>query len=295
VPYRKCGKLVVATSEAQLGALADLRARAIANGVADVVLLDREAARAMEPAVACAGAMHSPSSGIVDSHALMLALLGEAEAAGAMLALNAPLESGRVAAHGIEVAVGGDAPMTLACGTVINAAGLGARAVARAIAGVPADTVPPLNYAKGSYFRLAGRSPFSRLVYPMPEPGGLGVHVTIDLGGQAKFGPDVEWVDAPDYDVDPDRGARFEAAIRRYFPALPDDALVPDYAGVRPKIVAPGEPAADFRIDGPEVHGVPGLVNLFGIESPGLTASLAIAEHVAARLGAIDGAGLAAE
>lgn len=234
----------------------------------------------MEPQVACVAAMHSPSSGIVDSHAFMLALLGDAEAAGAMLALESPVEAARVTSAGIEVEVGGAAPMHVLCGTVVNAAGLGAQAVAGRIAGLDPRHVPPLFLAKGHYFRLAGRSPFGRLVYPLPEPGGLGVHVTVDLGGQARFGPDVEWVEAVDYDVDPARAGRFEAAIRTYWPGLPDGALVPDYTGIRPKTVPPGAPAQDFVVQGPETHGVPGLVNLFGIESPGLTASLAIAERV---------------
>jgi L-2-hydroxyglutarate oxidase LhgO len=281
VPHRRCGKLVVATSEGQTERLAALHAQALRNGVSDVSMIPPGTAREMEPEVECVAAMHSPSSGIVDSHAFMLALLGDAEAAGAMLALESPVEAARVTASGIEVEVGGTAPMRVACETVVNAAGLGAQAVARRIEGLDPRRVPPLHLAKGHYFRLAGRPPFSRLVYPMPEPGGLGVHVTVDLGGQVRFGPDVEWVETIDYDVNPARAERFAAAIRTYWPGLPDGALVPDYTGIRPKTVPQGAPAQDFAVEGPGQHGVPGLVNLFGIESPGLTASLALADRVA--------------
>lgn len=280
VPHRRCGKLIVATSASQVPALEALRAQALRNGVTDVVMIGAEDARGMEPEVECVAALHSPSSGIVDSHALMLALLGDAEAAGAMLALESPVEAGRVAAGGIEVEVGGAAPMRLLCRTVVNAAGLGAQAVARRIEGLDPGHVPPLHLAKGHYFRLSGRAPFSRLVYPMPEPGGLGVHVTVDLGGQVRFGPDVEWVEEIDYAVDPRRAERFYAAIRTYWPRLADGALEPDYTGIRPKLTGPGG-VQDFVVQGPDAHGVPGLVNLFGIESPGLTASLAIADLVA--------------
>jgi len=295
VPHRRCGKLVVATNEAQAARLDSLHAQALRNGVSDVRMLAPEDARALEPEVVCVAAMHSPSSGIVDSHSLMLAFLGDAEAAGAMLALGSPVEAARVTWAGIEVDVGGQAPMQVLCNTLVNAAGLGAQAVARRIEGLDPRHVPPLHFAKGNYFRLPGRAPFSRLVYPMPEPGGLGVHVTVDLGGQVRFGPDVEWVEAIDYDVDPARAERFYAAIRTYWPGLPDGALEPDYTGIRPKTVGPGAPAQDFRIEGPTVHGVPGLVNLFGIESPGLTASLAIADRVAHLTGGASAAGLAAQ
>jgi len=280
VPYRRCGKLVVATGEAQRDDLAALHAQALRNGVRDAVMIPPEAAKAMEPELECVAAMHSPSSGIVDSHAFMLALLGDAEAAGAMLALESPVEAARATARGIEVDVGGAAPMRLLCDTVVNAAGLGAQAVASRMEGLDPRHVPPLHLAKGHYFRLAGRAPFSRLVYPMPEPGGLGIHVTVDLGGQARFGPDVEWVKAVDYSVDPARAERFAAAIRTYWPALPDGALEPDYTGIRPKTVPQGAPAQDFTVQGPDIHGIRGLVNLFGIESPGLTAALALADRV---------------
>ncbi|MBS0335836.1 MAG: NAD(P)/FAD-dependent oxidoreductase [Proteobacteria bacterium] len=285
IPHIRCGKLIVATSEAQLGELESIRNKAHANGVTDVVWLSKEDAHAMEPAVSCVGALHSPSTGVVDSHAYMLGLLGDAEAHGAMLAFLSPLQSARVRSDGrIELHVGGAESMHLAARTVVNAAGLTAPSLARRIEGYPADKAPPEFYAKGNYYSLIGKSPFSRLVYPVPEPGGLGVHVTIDLGGQARFGPDVEWIDRIGYDVDPRRADKFYAAIRRYWPQLPDGALAPGYAGIRPKIAGPNDPAPDFLVQGPAEHGVAGLVNLFGIESPGLTASLALARDVARRL-----------
>jgi len=285
IPYARCGKLIVATDAAQLGELEAIRKKAHANGVTDVDWLDLDAARAMEPEVSCVGALHSPSTGVIDSHAYMLALLGDAESHGAMLALLSRVEKARVGGGGrIELEVGGAEPMRLAARTVVNAAGLTAPSVARRVEGFPTDKVPLEFYAKGNYYSLIGRSPFSHLVYPVPEPGGLGVHVTIDLGGQARFGPDVEWIDHIGYDVDPRRADRFYAAIRRYWPGLPDGALAPGYAGIRPKIAGPRDPAPDFVIQGPAEHGVPGWVNLFGIESPGLTASLSLALDVARRL-----------
>ncbi|MBV9064698.1 MAG: FAD-dependent oxidoreductase, partial [Methylobacteriaceae bacterium] len=261
--------------------LAAIEARARVNGVDDLRFLSPDEARALEPALACAGALLSPSTGIVDSHALMLALLGDAEAAGASLALNAPLVAGRANGHGIAIEVGGAEPLTLSCGLLVNAAGLEAPLIARNISGMRQETVPTRYFAKGNYFTLTTRAPFSHLIYPVPEPGGLGVHLTLDLGGQAKFGPDVEWIETIDYNVDPARGERFYRAIRRYWPNLPDGSLQPGYAGVRPKIVPPAIAAQDFVVQTPREHGVGGLINLFGIESPGLTSSLALAEHVA--------------
>ncbi|MSP95755.1 MAG: NAD(P)/FAD-dependent oxidoreductase [Betaproteobacteria bacterium] len=285
IPHMRCGKLIVATDNGQLGELEAIRKKAHANGVTDVVPMTRVQAEALEPAVTCVGALFSPSTGVVDSHAFMLALQGDAEAHGAMLAFLSPLKRARVQSDGrIALEVGGAEPMHLCARSVVNAAGLTAPSLALSIEGYPAAKAPPELYAKGNYYSLTGRSPFSRLVYPVPEPGGLGVHVTIDLGGQARFGPDVEWVDRIDYDVDPRRAERFYAAIRRYWPQLPDAALAPGYAGIRPKISGPKDPAPDFVIQGPQDHGVPGLVNLFGIESPGLTASLALAENVMRRL-----------
>jgi len=284
VPHRRCGKLIVAADAAQLPELEAILARAHANGVADVTRIGGAAARALEPELSCADALFSPSTGIVDSHALMLAYLGEAENAGAVLALKSPLERARVRADGIELQVAGAEPL-LARG-VVNCAGLRAPSLARRIEGYPGALAPRELYAKGNYYALARRSPFTHLVYPVPEPGGLGVHVTLDLGGRARFGPDVEWVEAIDYRVDPRRAERFYAAIRRYWPGLPAGALEPGYAGIRPKIAGRGEPAADFVVQGPRAHGVPGLVHLFGIESPGLTASLALADDAAAQLSA---------
>jgi L-2-hydroxyglutarate oxidase LhgO len=282
VPHRRCGKLIVATDVAQLEELEGIRQKAHANGVTDVAPVSAAEVRAMEPALSCVAALHSPSTGIVDSHALMLAYLGDAERAGAMLALKSPLQKGFLRAQGIELHAAGAEPILAA--RVVNSAGLRAPSLARRIEGYPAEHAPPELYAKGNYYTLARRPPFSRLVYPVPEPGGLGVHVTLDLGGRARFGPDVEWVDKIDYTVDPRRAERFYAAIRRYWPGLPDGALEPGYAGIRPKIAGKGAPAADFVVQGPRDHGVPGLVHLFGIESPGLTASLALADHVAALL-----------
>ena len=286
VEHKRLGKLIVAADDCQRAKLAAIRAHAEANGVTDLRALTGEEARALEPGLACVAALLSPSTGIVDAHGLMLALLGEAEANGAALALLSPLESARVTEEGFELSVGGAEPMRLGCRILVNAAGLGAQAVAASIEGLPPATIPPRRLAKGNYYAPAsGRAPFSRLVYPVPEDGGLGVHLTLDLGGQARFGPDVEWTDTIDYAVDPKRADSFYAAIRRYWPDLPDGALVPAYAGMRPKLSGPGEPARDFAIHGPETHGVPGLVNLFGIESPGLTASLALGDVVAERLG----------
>lgn len=284
IPHRRCGKMIVATRPGQDAYLDKLRAQAIANGVDDLQLVDGAAARAIEPELACDAALLSPSTGIIDSHSLMLAYQGDAEAHGAMVAFLSPVLGGEVRNDGIDLRVGGAEPTTLRARLVVNAAGLGAQAVASSIAGIPAARVPPLHYAKGNYFSLAGRSPFSRLVYPVPEPGGLGVHISIDLAGQARFGPDVEWIEDIAYDVDPRRADGFYAEVRRYWPGLRDGALQPAYAGIRPKLGPAGTPAADFVVEGPEDHGVPGLVNLFGIESPGLTASPAIAACVAAKL-----------
>jgi L-2-hydroxyglutarate oxidase LhgO len=234
----------------------------------------------MEPALNCTSALLSPMTGIIDSHAFMLALQGDAENAGAIPVFFSPVLSGRVMDRQIEIDVGGADPMTLRCRLLVNSAGLHAPGLAQRIAGMPAERIPSAYYAKGNYFTLTGRSPFSRLIYPVPVPGGLGVHLTIDLGGQARFGPDVEWIDTIEYTVDPKRSDEFYEAVRRYWPGLKDGALQPGYSGIRPKIVPRGAPAQDFVVQGPQTHGVAGLINLFGIESPGLTASLAIAEHV---------------
>lgn len=281
VAHRACGKLIVATTPAQVAQLQSIQTRAAANGVPDLVWLDGAQARQWEPALHCLAALHSPSTGIVDSHGLMLSLLADLEHAGGILALNSPLSHAECAQEAIDL-IAKDGTR-LRANTVVNAAGVQAPALAARFTGLAARHVPTPYYAKGNYFTLAGRAPFSRLIYPVPEAAGLGVHLTLDLGGQAKFGPDVQWVDDPeDLQVLADRGDAFYAEVRKYWPDLPDGALLPAYAGIRPKINGPQEAARDFCIQGPADHGVPGLVNLFGIESPGLTSALAIAERVAA-------------
>ncbi|MEK8032134.1 NAD(P)/FAD-dependent oxidoreductase [Ideonella sp. DXS29W] len=287
VAHRRCGKLVVACSDDELHRLDAVMAQAAANGVDDLQRLSANEARALEPALDCRGALLSPSTGIVDSHGLMLALLADAEAAGAMLAVQSPVLRGESTAAGLILDIGGATPSRLRARQVVNAAGLHACDLARRIEGLDPRHVPQAHYAQGAYFSLAGRAPFRHLIYPVPgESSHLGVHLTLDLGGQARFGPSFRWVDEIDYQIDPADGAGFEAEVRRYWPGLPSGALQPGYAGVRPKISGPGEPAADFRIDGPALHGLAGWVNLFGIESPGLTAALAIAEQVREALAA---------
>ncbi len=290
IHHRRCGKLIVATDEAQIPGLRGLEQKARANGVDDVVWLDGREAMALEPALTCVAALLSPSTGIIDSHGLMLGYQGDAEAAGAMIAFKSPFIGGAVTDSGIRIEVGGSEPMTLMAREVINSAGLFAQPVALALAGLDPATVPPRYFAKGNYFTLAGRAPFTHLIYPAPEQAGLGVHLTLDLAGQGKFGPDVQWVDTVarpedlDYVVDPTRCEGFYAAVRTYWPGLGDGALQPAYSGIRPKVQAPGEAAVDFILQGPAEHGVAGLVNLYGIESPGLTSSLAIADAVVAKL-----------
>ncbi len=280
IGHRRCGKLIVANSPAQVDRLKAIRQTAEANGVHDLQLLSREQARAIEPELECEAALLSPSTGIVNSHELMLALKGEIGEKGGFIALNTALAQWIRERAAIELIANDGTELRAHC--VVNAAGLQAPAMAARLQGFDASHVPAASYAKGSYFALSGRSPFSRLVYPVPEAAGLGVHLTIDLAGQARFGPDVEWIDDPaDLAVDASRGARFYAEIRKYWPGLQDGRLQPDYAGIRPKISGPNEAARDFLIQGPRDHGVPGLVHLFGIESPGLTASLAIGDHVA--------------
>ena len=284
VKHRPIGKVIVACEESELTGLEKYRQQGTINGVSDLRVLGADELHAMEPEVRCVAGVLSPSTGIIDSHGLMLAYLGDAEDRGASLALGGPVVSGRLAGGRIALEVGGAEPMTVECDLVVNSAGLNAQAVARAIAGVPAQTIPPTRYAIGHYYTLAGAAPFKRLVYPVARQDWLGVHVTIDLGGQVKFGPDFSWIDRVDYRFDGSREAAFYSAIRRYFPGLKDGALRVGYTGIRPKISGPGEPVPDFLIQGPREHGVPGLVNLYGIESPGLTSSLAIADYVAERL-----------
>jgi L-2-hydroxyglutarate oxidase LhgO len=285
IPYKRLGKLIAATSENQIGALHQIKARAEKNGVMDLEFLSHNEVTAREPELRCITALWSPSTGVADSHAFMLGLQGDAEDQGAMIAFFAPVERGTVADDGIILEVGGAGAMTLKAKTVVNAAGLHTQSLTHAFEGFPKDRIPPWHYCKGNYYALSGcRAPFSSLIYPAPEQAGLGVHLTLDLAGQARFGPDVEWIDEIDYDVDPKRADSFYAAVRKYWPGLPDGALQPAYAGIRPKIQAEGEPAADYMIHGPSDHGVPGLVNLYAIESPGMTSALAIADQVAEML-----------
>jgi L-2-hydroxyglutarate oxidase LhgO len=281
IAHRRCGKLIVATTTAQVEQLAALRAFAAAAGVDDLVPLTANQARRLEPDLHCVAALESPSTGILDSHAYMLALQGDAEAAGAAFAFETPVTRLWQESRSIELTLGQDSAPSLRARLLVNCAGLNAQAVALSLAELPRRSVPTLHYAKGNYFSLSTRSPFTRLIYPLPQVGGLGVHLTLDLDGRARFGPDVEWIDAPDYHVDPARSSGFYEAIRMYWPALRDGSLLPGYAGVRAKLGGPGHKAADFLISGPTDHGIPGLINLFGIESPGLTSSLAIAAHVA--------------
>ena len=294
VAHRDCGKLIVATSTDELGILDGIKAKAAANGVDDLYEISAADAMAQEPALSCTGALVSPSTGIIDSHGLMLAYQGEAEDHGAVIAFNSRAIGGRVLSDGVALRIGNEdgGEMELACSRLVNAAGLYAQPLARTIEGLDQKTVPALYYCKGNYFSLAGTQPFSRLIYPVPASASLGVHLTVDLGGQARFGPDQQWLageitdlyEPIDYVVEPSRADVFYEAVRRYYPALPDDSLQPAYSGMRPKLQQPGGGVEDFLIQGPEDHGVAGLINLYGIESPGLTASLAIAEHVAAML-----------
>jgi L-2-hydroxyglutarate oxidase LhgO len=280
IPFGNCGKVLVAGSEAEIPTVLGYIDKANANGVHDLRRITLDALRDLEPSVTAAAAVLSPSTGIIDSHALMLALQGDLENSGGAVVFLSPVLGGEVTADGIALRVGGAEPMELVCGTLVNSAGLFAPQLARSISGIPGHTIPPQYFAKGHYYTLSGKSPFRRLIYPMAGHGFLGVHVTIDLGGQARFGPDIEWIDRVDYSFNNAREPLFYEAIRRYYPALKDGALQPGYTGIRPKISGPNEPAADFVIQGPKDHGIRGLVNLYGIESPGLTASLAIGEDV---------------
>ncbi len=284
IPHRKLGKLVFAHDLEQMPELEERAAHARAVGAGAIELLDEKAVKALEPELDCAGAMLSPETGIVDSHALMLALLGEAEAHGAQLVTHCKVERIGKAGGLWTVMLEGQDEATVETPVLVNSAGLAAPRLAHRIEGLRSENIPPSFFAKGCWFAYDGKVPFQRLIYPLPEPGGLGTHLTLDLAGQARFGPDVEWVDGEDYSVDPSRHAKFAEAARRIWPAIDPAKLHPAMAGIRPKIAGPGEPNADFRIDGPETHGCGGLVNLFGIESPGLTASLSIAAEVVAKL-----------
>ncbi|MEM7428560.1 MAG: NAD(P)/FAD-dependent oxidoreductase [Pseudomonadota bacterium] len=289
IPHTKCGKLIVASNDDEMAAFETLLPKAAANGVEDLAPLEAADVSRIEPEVKCCGALQSPSTGIVDSHGFMLALQGEAEDHGAMIAFNTPVEAVEQTNQGFALTAGGEAPLRLTCREFVNAAGHGAVRLARTLAALRTEEVPEAFQAKGVYFRLMGKSPFSRLIYPAPDNASLGVHATVDLGDQTRFGPDVEWIDplsqdSFDYDVDPARSESFYAAIRKYWPGLKDGTLVPDYSGIRPKVSGPSEPAGDFILSGRENHGLDGLINLFGIESPGLTSALAIADEVASLL-----------
>lgn len=284
IPHRRCGKIVAATSTDQRARLEQLFAAGQANGVDDLQLIDGAAARNLEPELHAVAAILSPSTGIVDAQSLMASVWADFSNAGGLTALRNEVVRIAAGPHGLSLWIAGDDAPALRVRHVVNAAGLGAVALAAAVRDLDPAHIPPLHLAKGSYFVLSGKSPFTRLIYPLPEPGGLGTHLTLDLAGAARFGPDVEWVEEADYRVDPARAAPFYRAVRAFWPGLPDDALIPGHAGIRPKIAGPGQPPADFLISGPEQHGIPGLINLFGIESPGLTASLALAETIAARL-----------
>ncbi len=286
VEYDKCGKLVVAETADDLGRLDAILAQAQANDVEGMATLSKAQALAMEPELACVGALLSPESGVFESHAYMLALQGEIEAAGGAVVLSTPFEGATpLDGGGFSVRAGGADPTVLTCRYLVTAPGLSAQHVAAEIEGFPKAVIPEAHFGKGIYFRLTGKAPFQRLIYPPPIPGALGTHYRRDLGGQGVFGPDLNYVDEPDYTVDPSAAPGFYAYIRKFWPGLPDGALSPDYAGVRPKLHGPGQAQPDFRLDGVDMHGLPGLVTLFGIESPGLTSSLAIGEEVAGRLG----------
>src|SRR3954467_14180411 len=280
VPHRKCGKLVVATNESERERLAAVYKQAEINGVEGIEIIEAAAARRLEPELACVAAMRSPETGIIDSHSYMLALRGDLEDHGGMIAFGSPIERLRRTRGGWDAAIGGNDPQWLSFDAVVNCAGLGAQRLARATEGYRPRRGPRPVLAKGNYFSFAGRPAFTRLIYPVPIPGGLGVHVTLDLAGRMRFGPDVQWIAEENYEVDASRAGAFYARIRDYFPSLPDNALVPDYAGIRPKITGEGEPQADFLIDAPKNHGVPRLVQMYGIESPGLTSSLSLGEEV---------------
>lgn len=279
VPHRKCGKLIVATNDVELARIESILTQGRLNGVEGLEMIDAGVARRLEPALSCIAAIISPETGIIDSHAYMNALRGDLEDHGGRIAFNTTIDRLAPASSGWNVGFG-DGAQPARFDAVVNAAGLGAQRLGRATEGYPAERVPRLALAKGNYFGIGGRPAFSRLIYPVPIPGGLGVHVTLDLAGRMRFGPDVEWIERENYDVDPKRAVAFSQRIRNYWPGLPENALVPDYAGIRPKVTGPGEPQADFMIDAPQHHGLPGLVQLFGIESPGLTSSLKLAEEV---------------
>jgi L-2-hydroxyglutarate oxidase LhgO len=283
IEQRRCGKFIVATHDSQIPALKSIAANARDSGVVDLEWLDADEALKLEPALSCVAALSSPSTGIIDSHGLMQSLLADAEALGATIAYDTRVTGLTPSARGIEVAINDEAAAEVRARLIVNAAGLYAHEVAAAIQDFPPQFIPTVSYAKGSYFSATGKSPFSRLIYPVPPPGGhLGIHMTLDLAGRARFGPDTEWVDHIDYSVDPRRAADFHNAIKEYWPASDPARLLPAYSGIRPKISGPGEAAGDFSISGPQDHGMPGIINLFGMDSPGLTSSLALGDYIGA-------------
>lgn len=285
VPFRRCGKLIVATDQGQISSLGEIHETGLVNGVADLKKLDQSQVREIAPALNATAALWSPSTGIVDSHQLMLSLLGDLERDGGVLALNSRVKSISLHEGALEVSVDDGAETTIKAPVVVNSAGLGATSVAGKTKGMPASAVPDVSYAKGSYFSYSGKVPFDCLVYPVPTPGGLGIHLTLDQAGQARFGPDVEWVDTIDYAVDQKSKGRFAESVQTYWPELQPARLHASYSGIRIKTFAKNENYHDFVISGPSDHGIPGLINLFGIESPGLTACLAIADFVGDKLG----------
>lgn len=280
IRHRRIGKLIVASSDAEIPILEKYLAQARANGVDDLAWVEHSEASELEPHVRCVRALHSPSTGIIDSHEYLLALQGDLEAMGGQVVLNCRVTGIGCRGSVFEISTSEASTPAIYCRRLVNAAGLHAQEVARTIKGLPAASIPPRHLARGHYYTLSGKSPFRRLVYPVAETGGLGIHVTLDLAGAARFGPDVQWLDAIDYSFNPDTRGRFAAAIRRYYPQLDDSRLQPSYTGIRPKLSGPGEAATDFVIQGEDTHGIPGLINLYGIESPGLTAALALAEEI---------------
>lgn len=280
VPHKRLSKIIVATSQDEIANLEKYIQQAKLNGVNDLAWLTPAQVRQMEPNVHCVSALHSPSTGLVDSHSLMLAYQGDLESAGGTVVFHSPIESGEVTNDGVILNVGGKEPMTIVCGLVVNCAGLYAQDIARKIQGIPAQTIPTLYYAIGHYFTVTGKPAFTRLIYPVAVAGSLGLHVALDLAGQVRFGPDIEYIDRIDYGFRTSLSTKFYDSIRRYYPDLKDGSLQPGYTGIRPKLHGPGTPAADFVIQSRHEHGIDGLINLYGIESPGLTSSLAIADYV---------------
>jgi len=285
VPFKRCGKLIIATDEQQQSNLQPMLEKARNNGVDDIVCLDKNEMQRREPQVKCVSALWSPSTGLIDSHGYMLALQADLENAGGIIIFNTRVTAGSGTNRSPELAVtSSGSSFRLTANTVVNCAGLGGDKLAHAIDGIKRQTLPVYHYAKGNYFTYSGKSPFTSLIYPLPNEYGLGIHATHDMAGNLRFGPDVEWIDEIDYEVDPRRSGMFYEAIRSYWPDLMDKTLLPAYAGIRPKLNRLGSPAADFAIQDETEHGVAGLINLFGIESPGLTSSLALADHVSEML-----------